>query len=281
MSALPPFNHSFVPKYTTPPNEGWKLGEKAGAQASAKQWLEEGKKAGWKVIDPSTMSPLEAYALMISGVIPRPVGFVSSVSDSGVENLAPFSFFNMIAGYPATVILCLTNYPRVKDTALNIATSKQFTVNIISEAFLENANIGALDAPGEISEWDLSGLTKEKSVYVKAPRVHESAFSMECELAQSVDITPPGTPRPINTLFIATVKYIHVRNDVLTERGVVDPNKLRPIARLGDITYARMGDTFRLPRYMWTDKKDEVEEFLKARKEQEATVEQQQTTTED
>jgi len=265
--SLPPFDHSFVPKYTAAPNREWKVGDKAGVTASSKQWLEDGEKAGYKVIDTSAASPHDLYTMMISGIIPRPIGFVSSVSETGEENLAPFSFFNMVSAYPPAISLSLTNMPRVKDSANNLKTTKQFTVNIISEAFVENANMGALDAPEGISEWDLTGLTKDKSVFVKAPRVKESAFSMECELFQYVDVSPPGAPRPLNTLFIATVKCIHVRNDVLNARGVIDPAKLRPIARLGDITYGRLGDMFRLPRYLWEEQKEEVERFLLERNE--------------
>ncbi|KZO92309.1 hypothetical protein CALVIDRAFT_557684 [Calocera viscosa TUFC12733] len=271
--SLPAFDESFVPTYTAPPNPSWKLGDAPGATAFSKQWLEAGEKAGYKVIDTSEVSPHELYALMISGIIPRPIGLVSSMSESGVENLAPFSFFNMLTPFPPTIMISLTNLPRVKDTARNLLATRQFTVNIVSEAWVENANVAALDLPEEGGEWALSGLTKAQSVMVRPPRVKESAFSMECETAhvpqlwKHIDISPPGFAQPANTLFLGTVKRIHVRQDILNERGVVDPRKLRPVARLGDVSYARLGEVFRLPRYLWEDQKEEVERFLGERKE--------------
>jgi len=232
-----------------------------GATAAGKEWL-EGEKQGWKTIDTSTVEPSKLYPLMISGIIPRPVAFVSSISESGVENLAPFSFFNMVAFSPPAISISCTNRPRIKDTCHNIKTMKGFTVNIISEPLMENANVTAIDSPEEVSEWDLSGLTRAESVGVKAPRVRESAFSMECELLQMIDIAHPETGVSMNVLIIGFVKHLHVRNDMLNERGVIDPVKFKPIARLGDISYAVLGVMIRLPRFSWEAEKDKIAEAL-------------------
>jgi len=195
------------------------------------------------------------YQLLISGIVPRPVGFVSSISEDGVENLALFSWFNMVTHDPPTLSLCITSGKAgPKDTAANILATKEFTVNIISEAFVQGANATAIDAPREVSEWGLSGLTKEKSISVKPPRVKESAFSMECNLFHSL---PIGS----TTLILGRITHIHVRNDVLNERGLVDPAKLRPIARLGDITFARLGDLYRIPRPVWEKEREAVEKL--------------------
>ena len=117
--------------------------------------------------------------------------------------------FNQVTQSPPLVSISIAQLPDggLKDTADNIKKTKQFTVNIISEAFIENANITSLDSPHEVSEWSISGLTKAPSVsishenlrprlmvdiaqiHVKPPRVKESAFSMECE------VRPPSPPR--------------------------------------------------------------------------------------
>lgn len=99
-------------------------------------------------------------------------------------------------------------------------------------------------------------------VHVKASRVKESAFSMECELFQAIDIVHPTTGECTSTLVLAHVKYIHVRNDMLTERGTIDLTKFKPMARLGDISYARVGDAFRLPRPVWATEESKVEEAI-------------------
>lgn len=155
-------------------------------------------------------------------------------------------------------------------------------MNIISEPFVENANVTSVDAPADFNEWSISGLTKAPSVpwlrlspsnilahhahvsqvYVKAPRVKESAFSMECELYQAIDITHPTTGECTSTLVLAHVKYIHVRNDMLTERETVDPTKFKPVARMGDTSYARVGDAFRIPRPVWATEEGSIQEVM-------------------
>ncbi|EJT97039.1 hypothetical protein DACRYDRAFT_112365 [Dacryopinax primogenitus] len=255
--SLPPFNESFAPRYTESPNPSWQYGDKVGGITAAQQWL-EGEKQGWTSLDTSVETS-KLYPMMISGIVPRPVAFVSSISETGVENLAPFSFFNMVAFDPPAIIISCSNKPRIKDTCHNIRTTKGFTVNIISEPFVENANVTAVDCPEGVSEWDVSGLTRVSSVLVKPARVKESAFSMECELLDAHNITNPSTGIASNTLIIGWVKHIHVRNDVLNERGVVDPTKLRPVVRVGDISYARLGDVFRLTRHVWEKEKEKMQ----------------------
>lgn len=85
---------------------------------------------------------------------------------------------------------------------------------------------------------------------------------MECELFQAIDIVHPTSGVCTTTLVLAHVKYIHVRNDVLNERGTVDLTKFKPIARMGDISYARVGDAFRLPRAVWATEESKVRDVL-------------------
>ncbi|TBU39424.1 hypothetical protein BD309DRAFT_969731 [Dichomitus squalens] len=260
---LPPFNREAKAKLTENPNPTFKYGQKVEATEDGERWL-EGEKAGWTVIDTSKEEARKIYTLMISGIVPRPIAFVSSLSEDGTANLAPFSWFNQVTHSPPLISVSISQPTSgLKDTAHNIKTTKQFTVNIISEPFIENANITSLDSPANVSEWEISGLTKEPSIHVKAPRVKESAFSMECELFQAVDITHPDTGKQTGTLILGLVKYIHLRNDVLNERGTVDFAKLKPIGRLGDISYARVGDAFRLPRPEWAVEGEKIKEFLK------------------
>ncbi|PCH35525.1 hypothetical protein WOLCODRAFT_80804 [Wolfiporia cocos MD-104 SS10] len=250
---LAPFDHSSEFKFTEVPNPTWSYGQRLDATAEGRQWL-EGEKEGWKVVETSKEDPNKLYRLMVSGIVPRPIAFVSSISADGVANLAPFSWFNMVTGHPPLVSISCLNHPgRLKDTTENIKSTKGFTVNIISEAFVHNANACSVDAPAEVSEWPLSGLTQAPSVEVEAPRVKESAFSMECELFQTIDIVHPETGVATTTLILGLVKYIHIRNDVLTERGYVDPGKLKAVGKMGDIAYARQGDAFRLQRPLWDE----------------------------
>ncbi|KAI0363392.1 hypothetical protein BV20DRAFT_975745 [Pilatotrama ljubarskyi] len=262
--SVPAFDRGAQAKFTESPNPTFTYGQKVIETEEGKKWL-EGAKDGWKTIDAATEDPRKMYAMMISGIVPRPIAFVSSISEQGVENLAPFSWFNQVTHNPPIISVSCSASAQggLKDTASNIKATKGFTVNIISEPFVENANVTSLDAPADVSEWPLSGLTKEPSTHVKAARVKESAFSMECELFQAVDIVHPNTGKQSATLVLGLVKCIHVRKDMLNERGVVDFTKLKPVGRMGDITYACVGDGFRLPRPSWQLEGEKIQEFLK------------------
>ncbi|KIJ10688.1 hypothetical protein PAXINDRAFT_16351 [Paxillus involutus ATCC 200175] len=259
MSAeLPPFDTSYRPKFTQPPNPGWGIGQGIHSTTDGNEWM-QGEKKGWTVVETAKEEPMRLYQLMISGIVPRPIAFVSSVSETGIENIAPFSWFNMINFVPPMVnITCLNGPVRVHDTTNNVRATKQFTVNIISEPWVEQANITSIDAPESVSEWSLSGLTKAPSIHVKPARVKESAFSMECELFEAIDLIDPVTGKATSTMLLGYVKYIHIRNDMLTEKGVVDMTLFRPLSRMGDVTYARVGNGFRLARPVWEQEKDKV-----------------------
>ncbi|KAG8739745.1 hypothetical protein FRC10_005214 [Ceratobasidium sp. 414] len=257
----PDFNPEPSFKYTQPPNKDWKAGQnfdESGTSAIAAEWA-KGAEAGYKTFEPEKEDPRDLYRLMISGIVPRPVAFVSSLAADDTPNLAPFSYFSMVCHNPPIVSVSFTHAPtRQKDTSVNIRKSKEFTVNIISEPFVEGANWTSTEAPVEVEEWPGSGLTQVKSTYVKPPRVGESAFSMECELYSIQDISLPDKPEVVTGTFVlGLVKAIHVRKDVWVDDGkgigMMDPVKYRAISRLGGLTFARVGEGFELPRPVWSE----------------------------
>ncbi|ESK92345.1 flavoprotein oxygenase [Moniliophthora roreri MCA 2997] len=257
---LLPFDHNTPFKRREPPNPNWTFGQRIESTPEGRKWM-EGEKAGWKTFDAAKEKPGDLYALLLSGVLPRPVAFVSSVSSDGVENIAPFSYFNTVSPYPPIISISVNRAPAEKDTSKNIKATKGFTVNIISEPWVEQANAASMNCPNGVSEWSITGLTKEPSIYVKAPRVKESAFSMECVLNQVIEFCPDNTPSiPSGYLILGTIKYVHVRKDMLNpDKDVVDPDKLKPIARMGDISYTRVTEAFRLPRFDWQKEKEGLE----------------------
>ncbi|KAJ7150900.1 hypothetical protein C8R43DRAFT_887038 [Mycena crocata] len=261
-SSLPEFDTSKF-EYTQPPNPSWSFGQPATATEEGQKWAEE-EAAGWKTINASEEDPRLVYALCTTGIVPRPVAFVSTIAENGSENLAPFSWFNQVApglNQPPVISVSCTGSPRHKDTANNIKATKGFTVNIISEPWIAQANSCSIDAPPGVSEWALSGLTQEPSVFVKPARVKESAFALECELLQNVEIKNDAGAVTAN-LILGTVKFIHVRKAVLNEHGVVDPAKLKPIRRMGDTTYVKIGEGFRIPRPSWAQSEEEIQKSL-------------------
>ncbi|KAG2083435.1 hypothetical protein BD769DRAFT_627949 [Suillus cothurnatus] len=258
---VPAFNSTTHSTYTQSPNPSWTYGEKVDTNPAGKDWL-AGESAGWKAYNTAELNEVNMHKLLNSSVVPRPIALVSTISEEGIENLAPYSWFNIVTTYPPVISFGCNNNASggLKDTAANLKKSQGFTVNMVSEAFIENANATAINAPPDFDEWNISGLTKEKSVQVKASRVKESAVSMECELYQSIDINHPVTGEHKSTLMIAHVKYVHVRKDVLTDRGIIDITQFKPIARLGDVSYGRVGDAFRMPAPKWAQDEVKIEE---------------------
>ncbi|KAG2108541.1 hypothetical protein BD769DRAFT_1365882 [Suillus cothurnatus] len=261
--SVPAFNSTTHSTFTQSPNPSWTYGEKVDTTPVGKDWL-AGESAGWKVYNTAELDEANTHKLLNSGIVPRPIAFVSTISEEGIENLAPFSWFNTVTTYPPVISFGCNNNASggLKDTAANLKKSKEFSVNIISEPFMENANATSIDAPRDFDEWSISGLTKEKCVEIKASRVKESAFSLECELYNSMDITHPVTGEHKCTLIVARVKYIHVRKDVLTDRGIIDLTKYKPVARLGDVSYGRVGDACRMAPPKWAQEEAKIQEAL-------------------
>ncbi|KAG1847707.1 hypothetical protein F4604DRAFT_1883986 [Suillus subluteus] len=170
-----------------------------------------GESAGWKVYNtaetdktyvlPESRNPLDSDTLPLSNVSLCTLTWLASTS-------------------------------RLKDTIAKLKSIQGFTVNIISEPFIENASAIAIDPPSGFDEWTIGDLTKENCVRAnKASLVKESAFSMEC--------------KHNNTLILTHVKYIHVRKHVLADKGVIDLTKFKPVTRLG-VSYARVGNAYRI-----------------------------------
>ncbi|MEO8050895.1 MAG: flavin reductase family protein [Acidobacteriota bacterium] len=200
---------------------------------------------GGVVIDPQGVPAAIAYQLLTSTVIPRPIGFVSSLSPEGVANLAPFSFFNAVCGEPPMVIFSASNRRPLKDTLRNVQATREFVVNIVSEEIAEHMNLTAGDYPPHISEFDVSGLTRVPSDLVKPPRVLESPVNLECRVHDIIELSskPMGC-----SIVIGEVIRFHVRDSIIDKDMFIDPDKLKPVARLGGPSYSRVRDRFDMIR---------------------------------
>lgn len=231
----PPFV-SKAPFVTQSPDATWKP-EQNQPSPHSDEFIE---------VDPKTAGGV--YQLLISGVTPRPIAFVSSMNKAGNVNLAPYSYFNAVSHAPPMIMfsVCTNRDGSYKDTLINIKETGEFTVNIISEWFLESANWTCGNFPYGEDEFEKSGLTKEESTYVKPPRVLESAFQMECKLRNIEEIYKNEQPSDeesksgkvaVNVVF-GQVVMIHVNKNVWDEETkTVDFAKFKPISRLGNINY--------------------------------------------
>jgi len=198
-------------------------------------------------IIPSEAGPANVYKLMIGGIVPRPIAFVSTVSRAGVRNLAPFSFFTAASANPPVV--CFAPMVRgsdgqQKDTLRNVEETGEFVVNIVSEDFVEKMNICSAEFPPDVDEWEKSGLTPVASECVKPARVQESHFHMECKLVDVVSVSK----QPLGgSLVLGEVLRFHVA-DELFDNYRIAPEKLRAVGRMGGPSYARTTDRFDLER---------------------------------
>jgi flavin reductase (DIM6/NTAB) family NADH-FMN oxidoreductase RutF len=199
------------------------------------------------IFDPAAMPHQDAYKLIIGSVVPRPIAFVSTRSKDGVDNLAPFSFFTVVASNPLTIAFSpMRRGPQAlkKDTLANIEETGEFVVNVVDESFVGPMNQCSADFGPEESEFAACALTAAPSELVAAPRVAESPINMECKLHQIVEVGEgPGS----GALVIATVVRMHVRDD-LYDNGRIRPDGWSPVGRMAGATYVRCHDTFELAR---------------------------------
>jgi len=199
------------------------------------------------IVDPREAGPQNVYKLLIGAVVPRPIAFVSTLSVEGIPNLAPFSFFTAIGANPPVVCFCPVRRAGPnpnKDTLRNIAQTREFVVNVVSEEFAQQMNICSTEFPPDVDEFKASGLTPVPSDLVKPPRVAESHINMECKLYLTMEF---GELPASGNLVIGEVLRFHV-DDRIVDDFKIDPDRLHAIGRMGGATYARTTDRFEMPR---------------------------------
>lgn len=197
----------------------------------------------------ASLAPRERHALITPLIAPRPIAFVSTVSASGIGNLAPFSFFAMGGQAPQSVAFCpvADREGNPKDTLRNILETGEFVINIVSRQMAERVNQASAPYPFDVDEFDVTGFTRAPSATVKPPRVLEAPASLECRLFQAV---PHGSGPQHGTWVIGEVLHLFVRDEVLGADGLPDTALVNPAARLGRDEWAEIStqSMFRLPR---------------------------------
>jgi len=204
------------------------------------------------LFDLAAITAENAYKLLVSTVVPRPIAWVTTRDVDGTLNAAPFSFFNAMSGDPPVVCLGIGGRAPgdIKDTGGNIRRTGEFVVNLVSHKLAEQMNITAIDFPKGINELAEAGLTAAPSVKVRPPRIAEAPVSMECERLVIVEV---GIARAV---ILGRVLAIHIRDEYVldAERCYVDSPKLDLIGRMhGRGWYARTTDLFEMPRIMLDD----------------------------
>ena len=193
-------------------------------------------------IDPAGLTPKDSYGLLIRCLIPRPIGWVSTVDDDGLPNLAPFSFFGGVSTDPMTVMLSVgRRRGNHKDTSANLLANGEGVIHIPTRA-VEGAMVAsAADAEAHVDEFELAKLTAVPSVKVKPPRAKEAAIAMEAVVRQHMEV---GNA-PVD-MFLLEIVHLHVTDECLTD-GKPDPSKLAAVGRLGGFDYCDTSVPFGIP----------------------------------
>jgi len=195
--------------------------------------------------DPQIVAPQSIYKLLIGCVVPRPIAWVSSLSEDAIANLAPFSFFMAVCNDPPTLAFASGRRAgKKKDTVRNIEYTQDFVVNLVDDALAEQMNLTSGEYPPEVDEFALTGLTAAPSVKVKAPRVAEAPISMECRVVQML---PVGLCP--HCLTLGEIVYFHIRDDLYnSDTGRIDMHRLHPVGRLAGNLYTHVHDIFEMKR---------------------------------
>lgn len=202
--------------------------------------------------DMQKLDSARAYKIIGTCVTPRPIAWVSTRSEEGCVNLAPFSFFNALGHTPPTVALGFTAHPegRLKDTARNIRETGEFVVNLVNEANAEAMNRTSVDAPADVDEAALAHIPMAAGTAVGAPRVEAAPVSFECRMLHWLET---GT---YQIAVVGEILCAHIHDEFLIDpdRILIDIDAMALVSRLhGANWYGRQTDRFEMRRPVWND----------------------------
>lgn len=197
--------------------------------------------------DPQELEQKAIYKLLSGIVIPRPIGWISSISLDGIYNLAPFSFFNAVGDDPPHVMFSAgRNAKANQDTVKNVLETKHFVVNMVTEELVEQMNMTAQGIPSHESEFELANLTPISSIKVKPPRVKESPITMECELVHHYTLEDHKFGG--STILVGRIVLFHVDENMMLDDYKINQDNYQPISRLAGSNYSKIGEIFSIKR---------------------------------
>jgi flavin reductase (DIM6/NTAB) family NADH-FMN oxidoreductase RutF len=179
--------------------------------------------------DPRSEPHNLAHDPTTSLVVPRPIGWITTISPAGVINLAPYSFFNMIASHPPFVMFASNSR---KNTQLHAQSGGEFVFNLATYDLRTEMNISGGDYPPEVSEPEVAKLAMAPSRKVKPPRVARSPIALECVYSQTVNLVSSNGKKHNYEMVIGEVVNVHIDDSVIID-GIIDVARIRPIGRLG------------------------------------------------
>jgi flavin reductase (DIM6/NTAB) family NADH-FMN oxidoreductase RutF len=192
-------------------------------------------------IDPES-SDRSLYRTLTGAVVPRPIGWISTTSVAGVDNLAPYSFFNAVSVDPPLLLFSAVDQgpDGLKDSARNVRDTGEFVHNVVTRPLAEAMNETSATLPAEESEFDHADVERAESVKVAPPRVAGADLAFECELHDVVDVG-------VSTMYLGEVVMVHA-DDAVTTDGKVDVEKVDAVGRLAGSFYEHTDDRFSMER---------------------------------
>ncbi len=195
-------------------------------------------------------------------LVPRPIGWITSMSPDGVANLAPYSFFNGVSSEPPMIMFASNGkqpYGR-KDTLANVESTKEFVVNFVTAELKDKMNDSCAPLRPDDSEFEFAKIEKLDSHLIMAPRVKGAPVHLECKHYNTYDL-PSNSSDVRNAIVVGSVVGVHIDEHFLVD-GKLDITKMRPLARLGYMDYCIVDEVFQMkrpaapPSYMTSNSKN-------------------------
>jgi flavin reductase (DIM6/NTAB) family NADH-FMN oxidoreductase RutF len=200
-------------------------------------------------IDPAYLDPETAYRLITGVVVPRPIAWVTSLSATGVLNLAPFSAFMFVSPKPPMLAISVGRKGNIyKDTAQNILNNEEYVVHIADSSLMNAVHESSTEHPPDVSEVEELRLSTLPGERIKVPRLAAAPIAMECRFRQCFEF---GETR--SRLIVGEVLVFHIR-DGLLQNGKIETEALDPIARIAGPRYAKLGEIVTLKPVFQTSK---------------------------
>jgi len=200
-------------------------------------------------IDPAYLDAETAYRLITGVVVPRPIAWVTTLSNSGVVNLAPFSAFTFVSPKPPMLAISVGRKGGIyKDTAQNILNNEEYVVHIADSSLMTAVHESSTEHPPDVSEVEELRLSTLPGERIKVPRLAAAPVAMECRFRQCLEF---GETR--SRLIVGEVLVFHIR-DGLLNNGKIETEALDPIARIAGPRYAKLGEIITLKPVFQTSK---------------------------
>ncbi|NOX84410.1 MAG: flavin reductase family protein [Chlorobi bacterium] len=207
-----------------------------------------------KEITPGEIGHQDLHKILLGGIAPRPIAFASTIDREGNPNLSPFSFYNAFGVNPSTLIFSPSRRGRdntIKHTLENIREVPEVVINTVTYDMVHQMSLSSTEYPKGVNEFVKAGLTQVESRKVKPFRVKESPLQFECRVREVIETS--GKPGSGN-LVICEIVLIHIDENILDKNGIIDPDKIDLVGRMGGNYYVRASGSavFEIPKPLTT-----------------------------